>query len=855
MFCANVLLVNRKRLPKRFSPIINVNDVNESKIIHGFIESSLKGNTPNTAESGKVKQQRKSPWFVLRLHNMKRKTVKLLKKFKIGSKKRVLSKKKCEDINNCLTSIDALESFSVEEVFSGDSSLRSSCTTLSRSALKTLAGPLRLDLLDVDYYHRDVLGTSMDWSKDSVFGQDSDEEDEYFSAVCTRSVSLSSITPSPSCENKDDQIPCCGNKDGLFRFEGVNLFLAHGYKPRELLDLGCSAKDLVSAGCGVEELIEAGCSIQDLVESGSKIHELLRVLDEKGVLNSDEVRSLVWNNSKIEDLLQQEPGARERLIARKERGEDLYPACDVSVWFRTCRKEILEPLEGVVTGIVPDWIQGSLLRNGPGSLEVGEDKFQHLFDGSSLIHRFEIKNGKVTYQCKFLETNTYKKNRAAQRIVVTEFGTAGVPDPCKSIFERFSVLFNPGEMSDNAMISIYPFGDELYAFAETSVIHRIDSETLDTLERVNISEHVNIVNHTSHPHVMNDGTVFNVGIGFNCCGPCFNIVKFPPPSQIADGKTAFDKAKVVGSVSARWKLNPSYMHTFGITDNFFIIVEQPLSISFTSMISRHVQNKPMAPCLQWKKNEKTVIHLIDRKTGKPVKKYFADPFFFLHIINQYEEDGHLILDICCYRDATMLDCMYIQALQDASQNIDYCEMFRGRPLRFVLPLSIPFNYKSWGTNLVSLRGTTASAYAFLDKTVFVCPELLCDLGCETPRIYYERYMGKPYRYFYAISSDVDMENPGTLIKVDTRTKSCQTWCEDHVFPSEPVFVSSPKPQSEDDGVILSVLLWTGGYDNKVGLLILDAKTWTELGRATFFTPTPVPKCLHGWFKPSLNKTL
>lgn len=51
--------------------------------------------------------------------------------------------------------------------------------------------------------------------------------------------------------------------------------------------------------------------------------------------------------------------------------------------------------------------------------------------------RFKFKNGTVTYQCKFLESNTYKQNKAAQRIVITEFGTKACPDPCKTIFHRY----------------------------------------------------------------------------------------------------------------------------------------------------------------------------------------------------------------------------------------------------------------------------------------------------------------------------------------------------------------------------------------------------------------------------------
>lgn len=55
-------------------------------------------------------------------------------------------------------------------------------------------------------------------------------------------------------------------------------------------------------------------------------------------------------------------------------------------------------------------------------------------------------------------------------------------------------------------------------------------------------------------------------------------------------------------------------------------------------------------------------------------------------------------------------------------------------------------------------------------------------------------------------------------------------------------------QSEDDGVVLSAMVWSKeGMENQIGLLILDAITWTELGRTIFTTPSPVPKCLHGWF--------
>lgn len=574
--------------------------------------------------------------------------------------------------------------------------------------------------------------------------------------------------------------------------------------------------------------------------------------------------------------------------------ENCYPNCDINVWLRSCEHEIVEPIEGVLIGEIPKWINGSLLRNGPGSIKVGEMTYNHLFDSAALLHRFNIVDGHVTYQCRFLKSDSYKKNLAANRIVVSEFGTCTVPDPCQSIFQRFAFilrtqkkfnqkqfisififfyarvasLFKPADSnSDNAMISIYPFNDEYFAFTESPVIHKIDPITLDTLERVDLTQHIGIVNHTSHPHIMPEGTVYNVGMSVGKMGPAYNIICFP------GGEGMFENASVIAEIPTRWKLHPSYMHTFGITENFFIIVEQPLTVSVPAVIKSQITNEPFISCLKWFGDKMTYIHLVDRESGELKHTFHAEAFFFLHIINQYEKDGHVVIDISCYRDPEMLNCMYIDTMRGMQNNPDYAKMFRGRPLRFVLPLNYPKKSKSMtnffsmsfdddtsinktellSNNLVKLKESSASAFAMPDGSIYCKPELLCNLGCETPRISYEKYLGTDYQYFYAISSDVDAENPGTLIKVDVTSKTCLTWCENNCYPSEPIFVPTPNSVDEDDGVILSSMVWGNGEENRVGLLVLDAKTMTELGRCEFNDlPGPVPKCLHGWFAPPKN---
>ncbi|XP_043785950.1 carotenoid isomerooxygenase isoform X2 [Apis laboriosa] len=582
----------------------------------------------------------------------------------------------------------------------------------------------------------------------------------------------------------------------------------------------------------------------------------------------------------------------------EEEKTNYFPNCDSSVWMRSCKNEVIEPISGKITGKIPHWLKGTLLRNGPGSLQVGEYTFNHLFDSSALLHRFAIANGEVTYQCRFVQTDVYKKNNAAQRIVVTEFGTKAVPDPCRNIFQKVAAVFKPENDSDNSMISIYPFCDEYYTFAESAVIHRIDPKTLETTGKVNVSDYVGIVNHTSHPHVMNDGTVYNLGLSVTSRGPQYNIICFSPNQIIIDDSgeekelSMFDQATIIASVPSRWLLNPSYMHTFGITENYFIIVEQPLSVSLTTIVSCKMKQQPMCAALKWYENENTLIHLISRETGLLERTFISEAFFYLHIINQFEtrDRDYVVLDICCYRDAKMLDCLFVDAMKNLHKNPDYAKMFRGRPLRFILPMKrpqpdVPLEYNlitaktvnqglesfqndsvtsqnKSGSELVktSINDTNkdkrndyqnilrrrATAHKLANGDIFVKPELLCDLGCETPRLNYDSYLGREYRYFYAISSDVDLENPGTIIKVDILEKTRKTWCEKNVYPSEPVFVPDPNGKNEDDGVVLCSIVWSD-KETRVGLLILDSVTLREIARAIFETSGPVPKCLHGWF--------
>lgn len=169
-----------------------------------------------------------------------------------------------------------------------------------------------------------------------------------------------------------------------------------------------------------------------------------------------------------------------------------------------------------VQGHLPKWLNGSLLRIGPGKFEFGKDKYNHRFDRMALLYQFRMEKGTVTYRSKFLQSDTYKANSVHDRIVISEFGTLALPDPCKNVFERFMSKFEPPAMTDNTNVNYVRYKGDYYISTETNFMNKVDIETLEKTEKVNWSKFITVSGATAHPHYDPDGTTFNMG---NSYGP------------------------------------------------------------------------------------------------------------------------------------------------------------------------------------------------------------------------------------------------------------------------------------------------------------------------------------------------
>jgi carotenoid cleavage dioxygenase-like enzyme len=81
------------------------------------------------------------------------------------------------------------------------------------------------------------------------------------------------------------------------------------------------------------------------------------------------------------------------------------------------------------------------------------------------------------------------------------------------------------------------------------------------------------------------------------------------------------------------------------------------------------------------------------------------------------------------------------------------------------------------------------------------------------------------------------------VKIDIANGSSTNWYKEGHFPGEPVFVPSPDPKAEDDGLLLSVVLDT--YSNTSYLIILNASNLGQVAKAAL--PHSILFGYHGTF--------
>jgi beta,beta-carotene 9',10'-dioxygenase len=439
-----------------------------------------------------------------------------------------------------------------------------------------------------------------------------------------------------------------------------------------------------------------------------------------------------------------------------------------------------------VTGQVPAWLTGALVRVTPALLEVGDRRLDHWFDGIAMLNRFGFADGRVSYGSRFIESRAYQDAKEG------EWRRSGfATDPCRSIFKRVQQIFSP-DFTDNPNVNLARIGERYIAMTETPMPVEFDPETLDTIGHLEYADEVKGQVTTAHPHHDRErDELVNYIARFSRVSE-YLLYGLPAGSA---------KRRVIARVPVK---EPAYMHAFGMSERYLILAEYPLRVNPLKLA---FSGRPFIENYRWRGDEPTRFQVIDRASGELRGTYEADAFFCFHHVNAFERGDELVVDLCAYEDATIIDSLYLD---------------ESGPRGAIPPAELR-------RYTIDLAGGSVRS------------EPLTDGSLELPRIDYARRNTRDYSYAYFTGADTGWID--RLVKVGVRDGSRSEWRAKGCFPGEPIFVREPGTEGEDAGVVLSVVL-----DASAGhsfLLVLDASSFEEIARAD--APHHIPFGFHGQY--------
>jgi carotenoid cleavage dioxygenase-like enzyme len=443
-----------------------------------------------------------------------------------------------------------------------------------------------------------------------------------------------------------------------------------------------------------------------------------------------------------------------------------------------------------VTGEIPDWLEGSLIRNGPGMVSA-DISMRHWFDGLAMLHRFDIKGGEVGYKSKFLDCEAYRSVKTTGKINYSDFAT----DPCRSLFGKVQTVFESDpKITDSAKVNVGKVGENTYALGEPLMQIQIDPETLESMGVFHYGKKPGSRMTTAHPHTE----------GKNA----YNLVVEYGPINYYSIYTMAPRPEKVASIPVK---EPAYIHSFGMSDRYFIIAEYPLVVQSLKLVFRL---RPFIENFKWKERNGSRFLIVDRQTGELVSKIKTSAFFSFHHVNAFEQGNDLVVDMNTYENADIIQGYYMNRLSQKEQKLPF-----GRIERFVIDV---------------------------EKAVLKSRNIISEECIELPNFDYQNYNKRPdYRYVYGCGIKAEHQEGfyNQIVKIDVQTGDHLQWHLPDNYPGEPVFVPRPDRKTEDDGVLLSVVL--DAYQQNSYLLILDAKNLKEMGRAAL--PHAVMFGYHGSF--------
>ncbi|MEM1367677.1 MAG: carotenoid oxygenase family protein [Cyanobacteria bacterium P01_H01_bin.15] len=402
------------------------------------------------------------------------------------------------------------------------------------------------------------------------------------------------------------------------------------------------------------------------------------------------------------------------------------------------------------SGHIPAEIAGSLYRNGPGRQNRGEMTTGHWFDGDGAILGVHFKNGAAQATYQYVQTRGYLAEAKANRYLYPNYGMAA-PGPCWNTW---------GKLAKNAAnTSVLALPDQLLALWEGGGSpYALDLETLETQGIENFGALKPNEPFSAHPKIDPvSGEIFNFGM----------MPGFPT-------KILLYRHDVTGKLLKRGDFilkGTPLVHDVCLVGPYLVFLVPPVRINLLSVISGF---QPFKNAMQWQPDLGTEIYICDRESLTLVAKGKTDPFFQWHVVNGYQHQDRLILEVARY--------------PDFKTNQNTAEIAKG----FIKTRA---QATLWRLEIDPQTGTVTHQSELIGH------------GCEFPTVPTHQ-IGENWRYTFMSAMrtlhDSSDELFGAIATYDRETGQLNLVDPgENCYPIEPIFV--PEMQGSDQGWLLTVV--------------------------------------------------